>query len=84
MAHPVVRTYCEAHTPVATVRRVARIPTKPRNFRATDAQWDGAMDAAHRAGVNLPDVLRDFLDWYQRKPGARMPVRPPESPSSAG
>lgn len=77
MGHPVVRPYCMSHTPLATVRRVARTPTKPRNFRATDALWDGAIKAADEAGENLPDRLREFLAWYQRLPGARMPSRPP-------
>ena len=84
MGNAVARTYCDPHTPVTSVRRVARIPTKPRNFRASDELWNGAMRTADAAGEHLPDKLREFLAWYQRKPGARMPTRPPESPSSAG
>lgn len=83
MGHPVVRPYCKTHTSLATVRRVARIPTKPRNFRATDELWGGAMRAADAAGEHLPDKLREFLAWYQHKPGARMPSRPSKSPNSA-
>lgn len=60
-----------------TVRSVARAPSKPRNFRASDDLWDGALQAADDAGENLPDKLREFLAWYQRKPGARLPTRPP-------
>jgi hypothetical protein len=79
-----VRSYCRTRPGLGTVTRVARLPSKPRNFRATEALWNGALEAADRAGENLPDKLREFLAWYQRQPGARMPTRPPApAPTSA-
>ncbi len=76
MAHSSVQTYCKARPALGTVTRVARLPSKPRNFRAPDPLWNGALEAADAAGENLPDKLREFLAWYQRLPGARMPTRP--------
>lgn len=72
-----VQPYCTATLRLGSVTRVARAPSKPRNFRASDPLWDGALAAADAAGENLPDKLREFLAWYQRQPGARMPTRPP-------
>lgn len=59
-----------------TVRRRARAPKIPVNFRADEADWRDALATADAAGENLPDHLREFLRWYARKPGARAPRRP--------
>lgn len=80
MARPAVRSYCSARHPLSSVRRVARAPSKPRNFRVTDSLWEAAMDTAAAADENLPDKLREFLAWYTRQPGARQPTRPPARP----
>lgn len=81
MARSSLRTYCSSTPRLGSVARVARLPSKPRNFRASDPLWDGALEAADAAGENLPDKLREFLAWYQRLPGARMPTRPPARPA---
>lgn len=78
MGIPVVRTYCEPYTPVTSVRRVARTPTKPRPIRMTDELWQRALDTAEAAGENLPDRIREYVAWYARVPGARPPGRPPQ------
>lgn len=59
----------------------------PRRFRATDDEWE-SFEAATRA--IYPDgrsprgrVLREFMRWYMRRPGAKLPDRPPTGPWSA-
>lgn len=57
------------HTPLLTFRF-------PR-----DEQDEFAANAT-RAGSSKSEVLVAFVRWYNRKPGARMPKRPP-APSAA-
>ena len=76
---PLVLAYCSPYAKRSTVRRVARTPMKPVNFRAPGTDWDDALAAADAAGQHLPDELRNFLAWYARKPGARAPRRPEKS-----
>lgn len=52
--------------------------TPHRHLRADDDLWDGFGAATERQGE--PDrstVLRAFMAWYQRIPGAKLPQRPP-------
>lgn len=49
---------------------------KTRNFRASDPTWLDAVATAEAAGENLADRLREFLDWYARRPHCRPPRRP--------
>ena len=58
--------------------------TPHRHLRAEAPLWDGFGDATQRAGE--PDrstVLRDFMAWYQRLPGAKLPRRPPANSAGA-
>jgi len=43
--------------------------------------WTAAHD---RFGDDLGPVLAQFLAWYQREPGARLPTRPPVRDVEAG
>jgi hypothetical protein len=74
--NPLVLAYCSPYAERTTVRRVARTPKKPVNFRADGTDWEDAIATADGAGEHLPDELRNFLAWYARKPGARTPRRP--------
>ena len=49
-------------------------PMKP--VRMPDALWTAAGEAAKRAGTDRSAVIRQFLQWYVREPGAKMPKRP--------
>lgn len=80
MSEPVYRSYCSARPALTTVRGVARQKTKPRPIRMTDPLWDAALDTARDAGENFPDKVREFTEWYVRRPGARMPTRPAAQP----
>jgi hypothetical protein len=73
---PLVLAYCSPYAKRSTVRGVARTPMKPVNFRAPETLWDDALALAEASGDHLPDRLREFLEWYVRRPGARMPRRP--------
>ena len=51
--------------------------TPHRTIRAEDDVWLPFEDAVKRA--EQPDrstVLRAFMQWYSRKPGAKLPPRP--------
>ena len=44
-----------------------------RYLRVPDADWD---DLRSVAGRRAHAVIRDFIRWYLRRPGAKMPERP--------
>lgn len=52
-----------------------------RNFRAPDSEWtpfEAATRAVHPEGRSpRGKVLREFMRWYMRRPGAKLPERPP-------
>jgi metal-responsive CopG/Arc/MetJ family transcriptional regulator len=51
--------------------------TPHRQVRVDDDLWDRFGEAVERQGA--PDrsvVLREFMAWYVREPGARSPQRP--------
>ncbi|MEV7871476.1 hypothetical protein AB0P17_36495 [Streptomyces sp. NPDC088124] len=59
----------------------------PRQFRALTTEWTGfgqATSTQHpqdgRGARAL--VLRQLMAWYMRRPGARLPERPPAGPWS--
>lgn len=53
----------------------------PRRFRAPDDEWvpfEAATRAVHPEGRSpRARVLREFMRWYMRRPGAKLPERPP-------
>jgi hypothetical protein len=58
----------------------------PRRFRAPDSEWfpfGDATRALHPEGRSpRARVLREFMRWYMRRPGAKMPERPTAGPWS--
>ena len=54
---------------------------KPRQFRVPDEEWgpfEEAAKAVHPDGRSpRARVLREFIRWYLRRPGAKLPERPP-------
>lgn len=48
-----------------------------RAFRYEDSdRWSLFMRLAEQAEGSASDALRQFVDWYTRKPKAKMPKRP--------
>lgn len=53
---------------------------EPRQFRALKSEWapfELATKAVHPTGRSpRARVLREFMNWYMRRPGAKLPERP--------
>lgn len=50
--------------------------TQHRSIRIPDETWNPAMETARENGTSAGELCREFLDWYLRKPGAKLPKRP--------
>lgn len=57
---------------------------KPRQMRIPDDEWEPFEDAAkaqHPTGRSpRAAVVREFIRWYMRRPGAKLPDRPAAGP----
>ena len=63
------------------VSRAKDTHTTNRVVRVPDADWD---DLGARAGArNRAQVIRDLVAWYLRRPGAKLPERPPMDTTGA-
>jgi len=45
-------------------------------LRVTENAWARFGEAATAAGVARAELLRQFIAWYSRDPGAKLPTRP--------
>ena len=62
---------------VSTIGHVPNQPKTPhRNVRVPDAEWDDAEQATASMGTDRAKVINQFLRWYLRRPGAKLPERP--------
>lgn len=50
--------------------------TPIRSIRIAAATWDEAKAKAREQGKSMSELLREFLDWWLRRPGAKLPPRP--------
>ena len=50
--------------------------TKHRSVRLEDALWVPLESAARSAGYDRSGLIRQFVRWYLRVPGATLPQRP--------
>ena len=63
------------------------MPNQPKTpvqrFRLDDDLWSRFEQAVRRADPesDRSKILRQFVAWYVREPGARMPARPAEARS---
>ncbi|WP_079063378.1 hypothetical protein [Peterkaempfera griseoplana] len=59
---------------------------KPRQMRIPDDEWvpfEAATKAVHPEGRSpRAAVVREFIRWYMRRPGAKLPDRPAPGPWS--
>ncbi|MDG4788074.1 hypothetical protein O7626_19370 [Micromonospora sp. WMMD1102] len=55
-------------------------PTRP--IRIDPTLWERFGRAVALLGGDRSGVLREFIRWYVREPGAKMPKRPDEQPAA--
>ncbi len=53
--------------------------TRHRSVRVADRDWEEAAGATGRMGTDRAKVINQFLRWYLRRPGAKLPERPPRA-----
>ena len=59
-----------------TVRTPGRAKTQHRSVRIDDPDWGEAEIAAASMGTDRAKIINQFLRWYLRRPGVRLPERP--------
>lgn len=57
-------------------RRRGEGRTPHRTIRVEDDPWEPFKENAKRVDSDASDVLRVFMAWFNREPGAKMPKRP--------
>lgn len=50
--------------------------TPIRSIRIAARTWDLAKQRAREQGLSMSELIRQFLDWWLRVPGAKLPKRP--------
>jgi hypothetical protein len=66
---------------VRTPGRLGAVPNKPgtqhRSVRVSDEDWADLDAATSALGADRGTVIKQFIRWYLRRPGAKLPARPP-------
>lgn len=50
--------------------------TQHRSIRVPDEMWEAAKARAAEQGTSAGELCREFLAWWLREPGAKLPARP--------
>ncbi|HXT92220.1 MAG TPA: hypothetical protein VN714_23545 [Trebonia sp.] len=50
--------------------------TQHRSVRVSDEDWGDLDKAAKAAGSDRGTLIKQFIRWYLRRPGAELPERP--------
>jgi metal-responsive CopG/Arc/MetJ family transcriptional regulator len=57
------------------------VPNQPKTpnrvVRVDDDLWRDFGDAIEDEGTTRSEAIRTFIRWYLRRPGAKLPDRPP-------
>ena len=65
---------------VRTPARLGTVPNKPgtqhRSVRVSDEDWGDLAAATDVSGSDRGTVIKQFIRWYLRRPGAQLPARP--------
>jgi hypothetical protein len=74
---------------VDTPEKIRAVPNQPRtkgrSIRVDDPEWDDLGVLADSLGTDRSKLINEFLRWYLRRPGAKLPDRPPaRNVSTAG
>jgi hypothetical protein len=51
--------------------------TPSRTIRIPDVDWADLEQLAASRGTERGELIRSVMAWWMRRPGARMPPRPP-------
>jgi hypothetical protein len=51
--------------------------TQHRSIRIPDDDWTDLAERAGRVGLDRAKVVNQLVGWYLRRPGAKLPTRPP-------
>jgi len=54
--------------------------TPARQMRISDEDWTEFETAATSQGTDRASAVREFIAWYLRRPGAKLPKRPDQAP----
>jgi hypothetical protein len=61
---------------------VPNVPkTQHRSVRVSDDNWQDLGDRTSTADTNRAEVINELIEWYLRRPGAKLPPRPPAPPT---
>ena len=67
--------------PAVRTGKLGGVPNQPgtqhRSVRIGDEDWADLRDAAAAAGKDRATVIKEFIAWYLRRPGAKLPERAP-------
>lgn len=58
-------------------------PTPGRLVRIPTEDWDDLAEAAAAMDTDRSKLLNAFTRWYLRRPGAKLPTRPPAEQPAA-
>jgi hypothetical protein len=65
---------------VRTPGRIKRMPNHPRtqhrSVRVPDDDWADLETTTNGVGSDRGTVIKEFIRWYLRRPGAKLPERP--------
>ena len=50
--------------------------TPARHMRIPDEEWNDLGTVAADQGTDRAALVREFIAWYLRRPGAKLPKRP--------
>ena len=70
---------CHKNGPSVTVPDVPRPPTGQTfvaRARVPLPRWDRFDAATQEQGTDRSKVINEFIAWYNREPGAKLPKRP--------
>lgn len=57
--------------------------TQHRSVRIGDEDWRDLEATTKELGSDRGTVIKQFIRWYLRRPGAKLPERPPRRPASS-
>jgi hypothetical protein len=57
--------------------------TQHRSVRVSNEDWTDLETATKGLSSDRGTVIKQFIRWYLRRPGAKLPERPPRRPASS-